>query len=64
MNSEIAFYVYSISISPGGSVVKVIGVIVIILVPWSTSGVYGISIMHSSFDAGISYKIGKPTARS
>ena len=52
------------SISPSGGVVKVIGVSVAILVLWSTSGVYGISIMRSSFDADISYKIGKPAARS
>ena len=52
------------SISPGGGVVKAIGVGVAMSVPWSSSGVCGISAICSSFDAGIPYKIGKPAARS
>ena len=64
MNLEIGFCVYSVSVSLGGGVVKVIGVGVAMLVPWSTSGVCGISAMRSSFDAGIPYKTGKPAARS
>ena len=64
LNSEITFCVYSVSISPGGGVVKVIGVGVAMSVPWSTSGVCGASAIHSLLDAGIPYKIGKPAARS
>ena len=64
MNLEIAFCVCSVSVSPSGGVVKVIGVGVAMLVLWSTSGVCGISAMRSSFDAGIPYKIGKQAARS
>ena len=52
------------SVSPGGGVVKVIEVSVAMSVPWSTSGVCGISAIHLSFDAGIPYKIGKLAARS
>ena len=33
LNSEIAFYIYSISVSPGGRIVKVIGVGVAMSVP-------------------------------
>jgi hypothetical protein len=64
LNSVIAFYIYSVSISPGSGLVKVIGVGVAISVPWSSSGVYRISAICSSFDPGIPYKIGKPAARS
>ena len=39
------------SVSPSGGVVKVIGVGVAILVLWSTSGIYRISAIYSSFDA-------------
>ena len=64
MNSVITFYAHSVSISPGGGVVKVIGVGVAMLVLWSTSGIYRISAIYSSFDASIPYKIGKPATRS
>ena len=64
LNLAIAFCVRSVSISPNGGVVKVIGVGVVMLVLWSFSGVCGISAIYLSFDAGIPYKIGKPAARS